>query len=355
MTINKRKIKIIAEIGVNHNGNLSLAKKLILTAKSCGADYVKFQNWKAEDLVTKNAKMAKYQIKNTKKKIKQIDLLKPLELKNNSYRILKKYASKSKIQFISSPFDVKNFDFLSDELLSKIIKIPSGEINNYLMLSRVNLNKHKLLISTGMSSINEISKTLNFIAKKKIYVFKKNKIKINNNKIFKFLKKKICLLHCVTDYPVPNQYANLRAIETLSKFFKLPVGYSDHTLGISAPLIAASVGAKYIEKHLTIDKNLRGPDHKASLNPVEFKEMVKQIRNYEQMIGNGIKKPQKCELINMKIARKSIVASCYILKGEMFTKNNITVKRPAGGLDPTRYFEILGKKAKKNYMKDQKI
>ena len=213
------------------------------------------------------------------------------------------------------------------------------------MLSRVNLNKHRLLISTGMSSINEISKTLNFIAKK-IYVFKKNKIKVNNEKILKFLKRKY-VYFIATDYPVSNQYANLRAIETLSKFLNCRWDILMHTLGISAPLIAVSIGAKYIEKHLTLDKNLRGPDHKASLNPVEFKEMVKQIRNYEQMIGNGIKKPQKCELINMKIARKSIVASCYILKGEMFNKNNITVKRPAGGIDPTRYSEILGKKAKK--------
>ena len=355
MTTNKKKIIIIAEIGVNHNGNINLAKKLIILAKKCGADFVKFQNWKAEDLVTRDAKMAKYQIHNTKKKIKQLDLLRPLELNEKNYFEIENFAKKNRIKFLSSPFDEKNFEFLSKKIKSKVIKIPSGEINNYLMLSKVKLNKHKILLSTGMSNLKEITNTLNFIIKDKIYFFKKGKVKILKKKKLNYFRKKICILHCVTDYPVSEEFANLKAIKTLSNSFQLPVGYSDHTLGVEAPVIAASLGAEIIEKHITINKKLKGPDHKASLSPPEFKNMVKKIRNFEKMLGNGLKLPQKCEIKNMKIARKSIVARKKINKGEKFDINNITVKRPAGGLDPSVYFHMIGKLSKKNYKKDEKI
>lgn len=355
MITNKIKINIIAEIGVNHNGNINLAKKLIKSAKKCGADFVKFQNWKAEDLVTEKAEMANYQIKNTKKNIKQLDLLKPLELSKKNYYEIENFAKKNKIKFLSSPFDEKSFEFLANKINSKIIKIPSGEINNYLMLSKVRLNKHKILLSTGMSTLKEITNTLNFIAKRKIYHFKNGKVRINNKKKIKYLRKKICVLHCVTDYPVNEKFANLKAIKTLSNSFQLPVGYSDHTLGTCAPLIAASLGSVFIEKHITLDKSFTGPDHKASLIPSEFKKMVQMIRSFEKMFGNGIKKPQKCEIRNIKVAKKSIVAKKKIKKGELFTINNITVKRPAGGKNPSHFFKILGKTAKKNYMKDQKI
>ena len=355
MTTKNKKINIIAEIGVNHNGNVNLAKKLIKQAKLCGADFVKFQNWKAESLVTKNAQMAQYQKKNTKKKFKQIDLLRPLELKEKDYFELHRFTKKMKIEFLSSPFDEESCQFLSEQLKCKMIKIPSGEINNFLMLSKINLKKQKIFISTGMANLSEIAKCINFVAKSKIYSIKKKKIKITKKSQLNFLKNKIILMHCVTDYPVPDKYANLKAVKTIKDTFQLPVGYSDHTNGIIAPIIAASFGAELIEKHLTYDQNLKGPDHKASLNPYQFKLMIKNLRSFEQMIGNGIKSPQICEIKNMKVARKSIVAKKRIKKGEYFTLKNITVKRPSGGKDPSKYFELLGKVARKNYITDQKI
>jgi len=355
MITKNKKINIIAEIGVNHNGKINLAKKLIRHAKYSGADFVKFQNWKAASLVTQNAKMATYQIKNTKKKIKQIDLLKPLELKEQDYFLLKDFANQTNIRFISSPFDELSYKFLANKMKCKIIKIPSGEINNFLMLDNVNLSRHKLFISTGMASMSEIVNCLNFIAKTKVYKINKDKIKILNKKKLNFLKKKIILMHCVTDYPVSENFANLSAIKTMKEAFQLPIGYSDHTKGNIAAIIAVSFGAVLIEKHLTYNKNLNGPDHKASLNPAEFKIMVQNIRTFEKMVGNGIKSPQICEKGNMNIARKSIVAKQKIEIGETFTMKNITVKRPAGGKDPSKFFKFLGKKAQKNYIKDQKI
>ena len=258
------KVIVIAEVGVNHNGKIKIAKKMIKIAKNCGADYVKFQNWKANNLVTENAKMAPYQIKKKKKKQRQIDLLKPLELKKNDYFILKTFANKNKINFLSSPFDEENYLFLTKNLKCKEIKIPSGEINNFLMLSNINLKKEYIFISTGMSNLEEIAHTLNFIAKKKVFKVKKSRIIINDKKKLLFLKKRLCLLHCVTDYPVDDKFANLNAIKTLEKEFQLNVGYSDHTAGILAPIIAASLGAKVIEKHITLNKRSKGPDHKAS-------------------------------------------------------------------------------------------
>ncbi len=355
MIIKNNKINIIAEIGVNHNGNMNLAKKLIKQAKDCGADFVKFQNWKAEKLVTKSAQMAQYQKRNTKKKFKQIDLLKPLELKEKDYFGLHKFSKNMKIEFLSSPFDEESCQFLIQQLKCKIIKIPSGEINNFLMLSKIDLKKQKIYISTGMANLSEIAECINFVAKSKVYLIKRNKIKIKKKSKLNFLKKRIILMHCVTDYPVSDKYANLKAIKTIKDTFQLPVGYSDHTQGIIAPIIAATLGAKLIEKHLTYDQKLKGPDHKASLNPHQFKLMVKNIRSFEQMLGSGIKSPQICEIKNMKVARKSIVAKRKIKIGEHFNFKNITVKRPSGGKDPSKFFKVIGKKAKKNYVTDQKI
>lgn len=351
----KQKILIIAEAGVNHNGEIRLAKKLIDIAKKSGADFIKFQNWQAEELVTSNAKMAPYQIKNTKKKTRQINLLKPLELKKKYYPILKKYSKIKKIGFLSSPFDEKNYKYLSHELNCKLIKIPSGEINNFFMLNEVNLEKEKLIISTGMSKLEEIADTLNFIAKKKIYKAHNEKISIINIANYNYIKNKISLLHCVTDYPVQEKFANLKCIQTLQNNFKLNTGYSDHTSGTLAPIIAVSLGAKIIEKHLTINKKMSGPDHKASIEGKEFAEMTKNIRSYEKMIGTGFKDIQKCELKNMKIAKKSIVAKKKILKGEIFGFNNLTAKRPVGGRKPSKLFKYIGKKSKKNYDKDDFI
>ncbi|MDA7780399.1 N-acetylneuraminate synthase family protein [Candidatus Pelagibacter sp.] len=353
-TKNQRVI-IIAEAGVNHNGKIKLAKKLIDIAKNCGADFIKFQNWQAKDLVTNYAKMAPYQIKNTKKNFNQIELLKPLELKKKYYPVLKKYSKIKKIGFLSSPFDEKNYRYLTKELGCKLVKIPSGEINNFFMLNEVDLKKEKLIMSTGMSNLKEIAQAINFIAKSKVYKVHNNKVKLLNIKKYNYIKDKISLLHCVTDYPVQEKFANLKCIKTLINNFKLNVGYSDHTSGILAPIIAVSLGAKIVEKHLTINKKMSGPDHKASIEENEFLEMTKNIRSYEKMIGTGFKDIQKCEIKNMKIARKSIVARTKILKGEIFNFSNLTAKRPASGKRPSDLFEYLGKRSKKIYKKDDLI
>jgi len=349
------KVYLIAEIGVNHNGLLSLAKKMIKYAKKCGADAVKFQNFKAEKLVTKKAKKASYQVKNTKSNETQFKMLKKLELKEKNYFLLKKYAQKNKIEFISSVFDEESIDFLVKKLKLKIIKIPSGEISNYLILKKLNVFKYKILLSTGMSSYIDIIKAINTIAKKKVYEFRKGKVFIINKKIYQKIKKNLCLLHCVTDYPVKDNFANLNCVDNFIKDFKLVTGYSDHTLGILAPLISASKGAKIIEKHFTLDKNMNGPDHAASSTPKEFKEMTKNIRKFELMSGNGKKKIEKCELKNIKITRKSIVARVLIKKNHKFTYKNLTAKRPGTGLNPFLIKELINKKSKRIFNPDALI
>lgn len=351
----KKEIQIIAEVGVNHNGSLSKAKKLILTAKNCGANFVKFQNFQAEKLSTKSAKMAEYQIKNLKKKSTQFQMLKRLELTRKIYPALKNFSKKNNITFLSSPFDEENYDYLTKNLKCKIIKIPSGEINNYLMLKKISLKKHQIILSTGMSNFKEIANTINFICKKKLYKVNSNQVKILNPNLLKFVKKKVFLLHCVTDYPVEDSNANLNAIKTMAEQFKLIIGYSDHTKGITAPVIATSFGAKIIEKHLTLNVNDIGPDHKASLNPKEFKKMVQNIRIFEKMLGNGIKKIEKCEKKNFFIARKSLVSKKAIKKGEKFNLENLTVKRPGNGVPASKIFQYIGKKSKFIYKEDEMI
>lgn len=345
----KNRILVIAEVGVNHNGSFSNIKKLIKAAKIADADFVKFQNWTADKLVTDKAKMAPYQIKNTKFKKSQIEMLKPLELDKSIYPKIINETKKNKIKFLSSPFDEDSYVFLKKKLNQKIIKIPSGEINNFLMLSKVNIKTDKLFISTGMANLIEISETLNFLVKDKVYNFSKNKIRIKKNKNFYLLKKNVVLMHCVTDYPVKEEFANLRSIKTLKENFQLPTGYSDHTLGMEAPLIAVSLGATLIEKHITLNNNMIGPDHKASLNVKDFIKMVSSIRKYQNMIGDGNKKLQKCEKQNIKIARKSLVANLKIFKNEKFTKKNLTVKRPGTGVSSKYYFRYIGQKSKYSY------
>jgi N-acetylneuraminate synthase len=352
--IKNKRTFVIAEIGVNHNGSFKNAIKYIKLAKNCGADAVKFQNFKASSLVTYKAPKAEYQIKNTKNNSTQFQMLKKLELINNDYLKLIKECKKRKIQFLSSPFDNESLLFLQNNLKLKTIKIPSGEINNYNLLSLV--KKTCLIISTGMSNIGEIIESINFIFKKKIFKLKKkDKVEIINKKLHKYIKYKVVILHCVTDYPVADKFANLLAIKTLKEKLNLEVGYSDHTKGTLAPSIAVSFGAKIIEKHLTINKNENGPDHKASLNPKEFKEMVNLIRQVEILRGDGIKKKEVCEIKNTKIARKSIVAKKDISKFERFTLNNITTKRPGTGVSASLFFKYIGKIASKKYKKDEFI
>tara|TARA_B100001175_G_C19512902_1_gene645118 strand:+ start:4784 stop:5866 length:1083 start_codon:yes stop_codon:yes gene_type:complete len=355
LNFNNTKTYIIAEIGVNHNGKISLAKRLIKEAKKSGADAVKFQSFKTDALVTKSANQAPYQKKNLKKKEKQFDMLKRYELKDKDYHILNKECKRLKIDFISSVFDEDSVDFIKKKIQSKIIKLPSGEINNYLILRKLKLTNYKILISTGMSNYKEIAQSINTIAKEKIFKIVDNKVKIVNKRIFKKVKKQVCIMHCVTDYPVIKTQANLKCIDNIKKDFQLTVGYSDHTLGIIAPVIAVSKGACVIEKHFTLDKKMKGPDHLASLEPKEFNKMVKNIRDFELMEGNGKKQIQKCEINNLKVARKSVVAKTHIKVNEKFTYKNLTVKRPGTGLDPFKIKELISKRSKKNYYPDQLI
>ena len=351
----KDKTFIIAEIGVNHNGNLSLAKRLILAAKKSGADAVKFQNFTAEKLVTRDAKKAPYQIKNTKNNKSQFKMLKKLELKKNYYYDLLKFCKSKKIEFLSSVFDRESIAFLKNELKINTIKIPTGEITNPLILEKLNLQSYYVILSTGMSNMSEIINAINIIAKKNIYKIVNKKILINNKKEFNKVKKKLIVMHCVTDYPVEDQYANLQCINTLQNVLKIKIGYSDHTKGIIAPLIAVSKGARVIEKHFTLNKAMSGPDHSASLNPKEFKKMVENIRTFETMNGVGIKKMFNCEKINKKIARKSLIANMPIKKGEKFTYKNITTKRPGNGICSSKINEYVNKISKRNYQQDDFI
>lgn len=325
---------IIAEIGVNHNGDLNLAQKMILDAKKSGADAVKFQSFKADNLVVKDLKKADYQLKNTDKDESQYNMIKKLELSQDSYNYLKDFCEKEGIIFLSSPFDLESVELLS-ELGVEIIKIPSGEITNLPYIEKIGKLFNKIIISTGMCNLSEVKEAIEIIKK--------------------FGKKEITVLHCNTEYPTPMEDVNLRAIETMKKELNLQVGYSDHTAGIEVAIAAVTMGATVIEKHFTTDKNLDGPDHKASIEPKEFKKMVDSIRNIEKALGNGIKMPSKSELKNINIVRKSIVAKNKILKGEIFSEINLTVKRPAEGISPMDWYKVLGEIAKKDFLPDERI
>ncbi len=353
--ISKKKHIVIAEIGVNHNGKINLAKKLILKAKQAGADFAKFQIFKANKLASKNAKMADYQMKNVKKINTQFKLLKNLELKYKDLVLLKKFCNSKKINFLLSVFDEQSFDFAVNKLKEKIIKIPSGEINNISLLRKINLNKVKVILSTGMSNLQEIVDAINIIAKSKIYLIRNKKLQIINNKKLNQIKKKIVVMHCVTDYPVDYKYANLNAILTLKKELKLNIGYSDHTKGILAPIISKQLGSVMLEKHFTLNKNDEGPDHKASLDFEEFRLMCESLKHLNLVLGDGKKVPQICELKNSKIARKSIVAIKKINIGDKFSLENLGVKRPGNGINPNQIFRLIGKKSKKAYKFDDLI
>lgn len=329
------RVFIIAEAGVNHNGNIELAKKLIDVASSAGADAVKFQSFKAENLVTKNAKKAEYQINNmNNKEVSQYQMIKNLELDYKDHQVLKSYAESKNIIFLSSPFDLESIDLLNN-LGMEIFKIPSGEITNIPYLKKIGSMKKKVILSTGMATLGEIELAL--------------KILRENG------TNDITVLHCNTEYPTPMKDVNLTAMNTIKNAFKVDVGYSDHTLGIEIPIAAVALGARVIEKHFTLDKKLNGPDHLASLEPDELTEMIKAIRNIEIALGNGIKEPSESEIKNKNIARKSIVAKKFIKKGEKFTVENLDIKRPGNGISPLFWDHILGKKAKKDFEEDELI
>jgi len=328
---------IIAEAGVNHNGSLELAKKMIDVAADAGADAVKFQTFKAEKVVSKYAPKAEYQKKTTDTSESQFEMIKKLELDKGGHQELIAYCEQKNIQFISSPFDLESIDLLHD-LGLEIFKIPSGEINNLPYLRKIGGMKKKIILSTGMADLGEIENCLDILTQ--------TGTKIEN----------ITVLHCNTEYPTPFKDVNLKAMITIQNAFPgISVGYSDHTLGIEVSIAAAALGASVIEKHFTLDKNMEGPDHKASIEPYELKAMIKAIRNIERTLGSGIKKPSPSELKNKPIARKSIVAAKDIRKGEAFTEENLTVKRTGKGLSPMRWDEVIGKKAGIDYKVDDAI
>lgn len=333
---NKKGVFIIAEAGVNHNGSMALAQELVDAAKKAGADAVKFQTFKADQIVSKNAKKAKYQFETTDKNETQYDMLKKLELGVDEHKNLKEYCNSKNILFISSAFDQDGLQFLSS-LSVPIFKIPSGEITNLPYLEMIGGLRSKLIMSTGMADIGEIEDALDVL----IYSGT--------------LKEDICILHCSTDYPADMNDVNLQAMRTIGRTFGINYGYSDHTLGVEVSIAAVALGARVIEKHFTLDKSMKGPDHRASLEPDELSNMVKCIRNVEAALGNGIKKPSNVEQENKLIVRKSIVALKDIERGEKLTNDNISIKRPGNGISPMRWYEILGTTAKKSYVEDELI
>ncbi|WP_139453557.1 N-acetylneuraminate synthase [Campylobacter armoricus] len=331
-----QKTIIIAEAGVNHNGDINIAKKLIEVASEAGADYVKFQSFIAGDCVSKNAKKAEYQLQTTDENQNQLDMIKKLELSKQDHEILIKHCKKCNINFLSTAFDLESIDLLV-ELGVEIFKIPSGEITNLPYLKKIaSLNKN-IILSTGMATLGEIEKTLEIL--------------IQNGT----QRDKIIILHCNTEYPTPFEDVNLKAMLTLKNAFHLPIGYSDHTLGITIPIAAVAMGACVIEKHFTLDKTMQGPDHQASLEPDELKAMIRSIRELEQALGDGIKKPSQSESKNKIIARKSLVAKKVIKKGEYFSEENLTTKRPGNGICAMKYDKYLGKIASRDYVEDELI
>ena len=325
---------IIAEAGVNHNGSIDLAKKLIDVASAAGADAVKFQTFKAKNLATKSSEKANYQKNTTDQKETQFNMLKKLELSKEMHLELINYSKNKDIKFLSSPFDHDSIELLKD-LGLEIFKIPSGEIMNLPYLRHIGKLNKKIILSTGMSNIDEVKNALDILVS--------SGTKKNN----------ITVLHANTEYPTQMEDVNLKAMVIMGKELNVNFGYSDHTLGIEVDIAAVALGASIIEKHFTLNCNMEGPDHKASLEPDQLNKMVISIRNIEKALGNGIKKPSKSELPNIQIVRKSIIAKTKIKKGEILNENNLAVKRPGGGISPMKWDEIIGTKAIKDYNEDE--
>ena len=328
------KVYIIAEAGDNHNGDFNTALKLVDVAKRAGADCVKFQTFVTEEIISKYAEMAEYQKKNTGKEESQFEMVKRLELSFDEFRKIKEYCDRVGIQFLSTPFDLKSVDFLN-ELVVPFFKIPSGEITNYTYLIKIAHTGKPVVMSTGMCEPDEILAAINVLEK-------------NGSG-------EITLLHCNTEYPTPLKDVNLYAMRTMKKMFGKKVGYSDHTKGIEVPVAAVALGACVIEKHFTLDKNMPGPDHKASLEPDELGRMVKNIRNIEIALGDGVKRVSESERKNIAIARKSIVARRNIQEGEILTEENLAVKRPGTGINPMQWMEVLGTRAVRDFKEDELI
>lgn len=330
-----KKVLIIAEAGVNHNGKLDIAFRLCDAAKEAGADVVKFQTWKTENIVTRTADLASYQENNlSDSSVNQFQMLKDLELSYDNFVLIKNYCDKIGIQFLSTPDEEESLKFLSGLGLD-YLKIGSGEINNISYLRAIGSTGLPVILSTGMSDLGDVERAYNTL--------------IGSG------TPDITLLHCTTNYPCPMEEVNLRAMLTLKEAFKCKVGYSDHTLGIEIPVAAVALGAEIVEKHFTLDKTMEGPDHRASLDPAELKEMVRAIRNIELAMGTGIKCPNKSELEISKVVLKRIVAKCKILKGEVFTSGNIIAKRSSTGIPSSNWDLIVGNVATRDFETDEAI
>jgi N,N'-diacetyllegionaminate synthase len=334
--LNNKSTIIIAEAGVNHNGSLELAKKLISIAADAKADYVKFQTFKAETLITRTADKAEYQKEMTNTDESQFEMIKKLELNLKTHEELIDYCRTKDIQFLSTAFDLDSIELLA-ELNIPLFKIPSGEITNLPYLRHIGKMGKPIIMSTGMSTLDEVRDALNILLEAGAK------------------KDKITILHCNTEYPTPMKDVNLKAMLTIKDELGLNIGYSDHTLGIEVPIAAVAMGATVIEKHFTLDRTLPGPDHAASLEPDELNAMVSAIRNIEKAIGNGLKEPSTSEIKNMPTARKSIIAKNSIKKGEKFSEKNLTVKRPGTGISPMEWDNVILQKAQKVFNKDELI
>lgn len=328
------RVFIIAEAGVNHNGDLNIAKRLVDEAAKAGVDAVKFQTFKAENIVCKNAVKAEYQKTTTDAKQSQFEMLKKLELTEVMHDELIEYCKEKGLLFLSTPFDLESVAYLA-RVGIEIMKVPSGEVTNFPYLRMIAKTEKKVILSTGMSDIEEVKAAIGVLKE--------------------YGAKDISVLHCNTEYPTPFADVNLNAMLTMQKELGVEIGYSDHTLGIEIPVAAVAMGAKIIEKHFTLDKTMEGPDHKASLEPHELREMVSAIRNVEVALGDGVKVPSASEQKNTAIARKSIVAKCRIEKGQIFTEDNLTTKRPGTGISPMRWNDIIGTVAQRSYNEDELI
>jgi N-acetylneuraminate synthase len=354
---------IIAEAGVNHNGQLDIAYQLVDAAVEAGVDIIKFQTFKAEKLVTQQARQAHYQSTNTNKVESQYSMLKKLELSFDEHLLVRNYCQSKGIEYLSTAFDHESLQFLIDDIDLKLLKIPSGELTNTPLLLEHAYTGRRLIVSTGMATLEEIAQALGVIAFG--FLNRINKANKPSLKAFEMaydsvegrevLAEKVSLLHCTTEYPAPYEEVNLNAMALMEDEFGLPIGYSDHTEGIFIPTIAVAKGAVIIEKHFTLDRNMEGPDHKASIEPLELKQMVKEIRQVEMVLGARAKSPTLSELKNIAVARKSIVASKSIVKGELYSSDNLTVLRPGNGISPTNYFDLIGSKANKDYQHGELI
>lgn len=354
------KAYIIAEAGVNHNGSLDMAKRLVDVAKIAGADAVKFQTFKAENLVTRSAKQAAYQVDNLGEETSQFEMLKSLELSYEEFVELKKYCDSVQLELLSTPFDFESVDFLLDVIEMKQVKIPSGELTNSPFIHYIATKRKSIILSTGMATMEEIHEALAFIAYGLSPIDKpvelhavKEYYKTEDAKAL--LKQYVTVLHCTTEYPAPFETIHLNAMDVLKKELGLPIGFSDHSEGIAIPIAAAALGATVIEKHFTLDCNLPGPDHRASLEPTELEQMIDGIRAVERAMGNQAKTHSKVELENRQAARKSIVAKQAIAAGKIITEDYLTTKRPGNGMPPSSYWSLIGKVSTKSYEVDDLI